>query len=144
MAKIDPTRATDERVVASEGLVAPLILRFPAEAPVYPLALTSTAGQETQILLYLLSDHKWQSDGRLDLQYAAPTGKGVVNDLQTRLERSGTLLEPQEFFSHQEHTLSYLCKFKGTLTPGQMQEDLVLAPAKDDRSYNRYNIIWFW
>jgi hypothetical protein len=36
----------------------------------YPLALTPTSGHETQVLLYVLSERKWQNDGRLDLHYA--------------------------------------------------------------------------
>jgi hypothetical protein len=144
VAKIDPARAGEDQAVASEGLVAPLILRFPAGAPVYPLALTSTAGQETQILLYLLSEHKWQANGRLALQYAAPTGRAAVDNLYSRLEQAGAPAEPQGFFSGAERELTYLCKFKGTLAPDQMREDLILAPAENDRSYNRYDVIWFW
>lgn len=144
VAKIDHARAGEDQVAASEGLVAPLILRFPSEAPVYPLALTSTSGHETQVLLYVLSDRKWQNDGQLALEYAAPTGRGVVGHLQSRLEQAGAAAEPLGFFSDAERELSYLSKFKGTLTPDEMQSDLFLVPAEDDRSYNRYDVIWFW
>ena len=109
------------------------------------------AGELCNVQRYLWRQDNWCSCGtpvhECSFWGAVSTMLGDARpdlDLQTRLERSGMLLEPQGFFSHQEHTLSYLCKFKGTLTPGQMQEDLVLAPAEDDRSYNRYNIVWFW
>ena len=38
--------------------------------------------------------------------------------------------------------LSYLCKFQGTLTPAQMEEDLVLAPAEDDEPYREHITVW--
>jgi hypothetical protein len=135
VARIDPSSAADDQIVASEGLVAPLIMRFQTEAPVYPLALTATSGHNTQVLLYVLSEKKWQSGGRLVLEYAG----GDVHLYHELLERG---VEPEGFFSSAEIALSYLCKFEDSLTPEQMREDLVLAPAKDKEPYRKHIIQW--
>ncbi len=142
VAKIDPGRATDERKIVSEGLVAPLIMRFQVEAPVYPLALTATSGHETQVLLYVLSEHKWQEGGRLELHYAGMTGKGIFDEVGRWEEGAGSGVEPRGFFSGEERALPYLCKFKGTLTSEQMREDLTLMLAEDDDFYRKHIIIW--
>ncbi|MFC2023424.1 DUF2330 domain-containing protein, partial [Chloroflexota bacterium] len=135
VARIDPSSVTDQGEVVSEGLVAPLIMRFVAEAPVYPLALTSTSGHETQIVLYVLSEAKWQNDGRLDLHYA---GRSMARDYHRLM---GEEIQPPGF-SGAGMNLNYLCKFKGTLTPEQMREDLTLALAKDDEPYRKHIITW--
>jgi hypothetical protein len=51
-------------------------------------------------------------------------------------------VQPPGFFNNAELDLSYLCKFKGTLTPEQMQEDFVLALAEDDEPYRKHIIMW--
>jgi hypothetical protein len=134
VARIDPSSGTGEQVV-SGGLAAPLIMRFPVEAPVYPLVLTSTSGHETQIRLYLFSEHKWQNDGRLNLYYAR----------RTRLPRRDELLsdvEPERFFSQADLALPYLCGFTGTLSPGQMRADLSFTLAEDDDPYPKRVVVW--
>jgi hypothetical protein len=134
VARIDPSSGTGDQVV-SEGLAAPLILRFQAEAPVYPLALTSTSDQETEVLLYVLSKSKWQNDGRLDLRYAG----------RARLRQRDSLasgVEPEGFFSHADLALPYLCKFKGTLAPEQMREDLLFTLSGDNSRYPKRAVRW--
>jgi hypothetical protein len=110
VARIDPSREADDQAVGLEGLVAPLIMRFQTEAPIYPLALTATSGHDTQALLYVLSESKWESGGRLALHYAGG-GVHLYHDL---LKRG---VEPEGFFTNSEIALSYLCKFEATLTP---------------------------
>jgi hypothetical protein len=134
VARIDPSSGTGEQAV-SGGLAAPLIMRFQAQAPVYPLALTSTSGHETQVLLYVLSDGKWQNDGRLALHYAR----------RARLPQRENLVdgvEPKGFFSRADLALPYLCRFGGTLTPDQMREDLAFTRAEDDKPYPKRIFIW--
>jgi hypothetical protein len=134
VARIDPSSGTGEQGV-SGGLAAPLIMRFPAEAPVYPLLLTSTSGHETQVQLYLLSEHKWQNAGRLRLYYAR----------RTRLPRRDDLLsdvEPAGFFSDADLALPYLCGYIRTLTPEQMREDLSFTLAEDDDPYPKRVVLW--
>lgn len=134
VARIDPSSGTSEQAV-SGGLVAPLIMRFQAQVPVYPLALTATSGFETQVLLYVLSDGKWRNDGRLALQYAG----------RARLPRRDDLVagaDPEGFFSRADLALPYLCRFGGTLTPEQMREDLVFTRAEDDKSYPKRVLVW--
>jgi hypothetical protein len=111
-----------------------LIVRFEAEAPVYPLALTSTAGHETEILLYVLSEDKWQNDGRLELHYAGAGGLDSYGLIQE--------VEPEGFFAGTDLDLPLLCKFKGALTPKQMREDLTLTLAADRKPYRKHIIIW--
>jgi len=135
VAKIDPSTAKDERWAMFEGLVAPLIMRFQTEAPVYPLALTSLSGHDTQVLLYVLSQSKWTNDGRLDLHYADEQDTHL-------LEKLARDVEPEGFFSETELTLPFLCKFKGTLTPEQMQKDLRFTVVEDDHAYRKWMITW--
>ncbi|MGD8625345.1 MAG: DUF2330 domain-containing protein [Anaerolineae bacterium] len=135
VARIDPSSGIDKQNVASEGLAAPLLLRFQAEVPVYPLRLTSTSGQETQVLLYMLSESKWQNDGRLALHYAG----------RTRLPRRQNLrsqVDPEGYFTRMDLALPYLCKFKGTLMPEQMRDDLVFTLAEDDEPYPKRVFTW--
>ncbi len=140
VARVDPAR-TEGRTAASEGLVAPLIVRFEADVPVYPLALTATANQETEILLYLFSQEKWASDGRLALHYAAGgTARGSY--FSRNAERAELGVEPQGFFAGDEFALPYLCKFKGTLRPEQMRQDLVLSRAEDQEPYRKRIFVW--
>jgi hypothetical protein len=136
VARIDASSSdADDQAVVTHGLVAPLIMRFRTEAPVYPLALTATSGHNTQVLLYVLSESKWESGGRLALHYAGG-GVHLYHDL---LKRG---VEPEGFFSQAEIALSYLCKFEDMLTPWQMEEDLVLALAKDREPYREHIIEW--
>ena len=135
VARVDPTRSADDKILA-EGLVAPLILRFETDAPVYPLALTSTAGHDTQVLLYVLSQHKWQNDGRLELEYA---GEAHLRELE-KVRREVLPDMPTGCLDYA--ALPYLCKFKGTLTPTQMENDMVLVPAEDDEPYRKHITIW--
>jgi hypothetical protein len=135
VARVDPTRSAGDKIV-TEGLVAPLILRFETAAPVYPLALTATAGYDTQVLLYVLGQHKWESDGRLGLEYA---GKARASELADVCREAGSEMAAACL---DDAVLPYLCKFKGTLTPAQMEKDLVLAPAENDEPYRKHVIQW--
>jgi hypothetical protein len=135
VARVDPTRSADDKILA-EGLVAPLLLRFETDAPVYPLALTATAGHDTQVLLYVLGKHKWENDGRLDLEYA---GKARVGPLE---EVCRGALPDMAAACLDDTMLPYLCKFKGTLTPAQMEKDMVLVPAEDHEPYRKHIVMW--
>ena len=135
VARVDPRRGAGGRST-DEGLVAPLILRFPTVAPVYPLALTATAGSDTQVLLYVLGENKWQNDGRLELEYAG----NVHLSLLEAVCREALPDMPTGCFAY--GPLSYLCKFKGTLTPVQMAEDMVFGPAQDDEPYRKHITMW--
>ena len=42
----------------------------------------------------------------------------------------------------EDAALPYLSKFKGTLAPEQMAEDLVLAPAADNKAYRESVVTW--
>lgn len=124
--------------IATEGLAAPLILRFPHKSPVYPLMLTGTGGFETEVLLYLASDNKMQCDGRLTLHFA-----GSVKPYNLPFQEGyWEGLQPEGFFKPGDLDLSYLCKFKGTLTPAQMSQDIVFAPAADKSDYREHIVQW--
>ena len=122
----------EERIV--EGLVAPLILRFATEQPVYPMALTGTVGRETEVLLYIFGEHKTAGDGRLEMQAALESGS---NNIAQYLET-----DPQEFFGEVEKSLGYITKFKGKLTPEQMRQDLMFSVASDDKAFRKHVVMF--
>ncbi len=137
-AKIRPGLETDTTSVSFEGLAAPLVLTFDVNEPVYPLALTATAGTETEILLYTLTGAKLTCNDRLKLRHAAQMNSRRITD--ELLVRTGTD-ETQPMAGLPDKPMM-LCKFKGTMTAEQMREDLVFEPAPDNAPYRE--TIWTW
>lgn len=134
-AMINPGAGEDEQRVVSEGLAAPLILRFPSSSPIYPLALTGTGGFETEVLIYLASSSKMTCKDRMTLRFA---GKMPGQPL-LHLEFETT---PKGFFDAVKMDFPYLCKFKDTLTPDQMREDIAFTKAQDDEPYQEHIVRW--
>lgn len=144
VATIKTASNEDEWDLRSEGLAAPLVLRFPYEKPVYPLRLTGTGGFDTEVLVYLATDAKMMCDDRLALRFAGAT-ESIGLDLETfsqRLRSDSILVEPEGFFKSGDMNCSYLCKFKATLTPAQMGQDLVFAPADDNSEFKEHLVEW--
>ena len=135
VAIINPITGENERRIVSEGLAAPLILRFPHEHPIYPVALTGTGGFETEILIYLASSTKMSSHDRLTLRFA---GKMYERSLELL---SGEI-EPEGFFDPKMMNYPYLCKFKDRLTPEKMGQDIIFRQAKDEEPYREHIVKW--
>lgn len=139
-AKINPTKENSTTEIVSEGLAAPLILRFPQKSPIYPVALTSTGNHKTEILIYIASDMKMTSDNRLKLRFAgalSPVSKKTIFDLY-----SSSGVTPRNFFNKMDLSFSSLSKFKETLTPENMRQDIIFTPAKDDSEYRERPVTW--
>lgn len=114
-------------------LIDPLVLTFRTRQPIYPLALTSTIGSDTEVLIYLLADQKMSCNGRLKVRTAA----------DFRFSRLGDTLFAKECFSNSEpQQRVFLTKFKGKLTPEQMRQDLVFVPADDSKPYREHVLMW--
>jgi len=137
-AKTRPDAETEENPTTVNGLLAPLVLTFDVNEPVYPLALTATAGTETEILLFTLTDNKPTCNNRLELQCARKIDSRDVTD-RLIIETEGDEWTPMEGLPDRR---MMLCKFKGTMTAAQMREDLVFEPAPDNESYRE--TIWAW
>ena len=118
----------------SEGLAAPLILRFDSKEAIYPIALTGTTGDSTEVLLYIFSDHKMECGDRLKLEFSGEKRNPFW-------QGTSLIVEPNDFFHDVKTELRQMCKFKGTLTPDQMKEDIVFRQAKDDKPYRE--IRWY-
>jgi hypothetical protein len=137
-AKVEPNAPTEERKVISEGMVAPLLLKFASERPVYPLALTATAGTETEILLYTLSDAKLTCGERLTLRNARQTKtEFILRSLVAQAE-----VEEWSLLRNLPETPVMLCKFTGRLTSAQMKQDLEFTPAPDNEPYRERFVTW--
>jgi hypothetical protein len=133
-AKVDKEVNPSTEGAVSEGLAAPLILRFDSKKVIYPMALTGTTGENTEVLLYIFSDHKMECGDRLKLAFFGETSNPFR-------QRDYFTLEPNDFFHDVKTELWQMCKFKGTLKPDQMKEDIVFKQAKDDKPYRE--IRWY-
>jgi hypothetical protein len=128
-AKVDKEVISRSKGAVSEGLAAPLILRFDSNEAIYPMALTGTTGFDTEVLLYVLSDYKVECGERLKLAFFDETSNPF-----------GDKYSP-EFFRDAKTRSWQMCKFKGTLKPEKMKEDIVFKQAKDDEPYRE--IRWY-
>ncbi len=137
-AQVDPNRATDTARVAREGLVAPLILQFASERPIYPSALTATVGTETEILIYTLSDNKLTCGDRLTLRHATQSKAQEI----LKLFSMTAAMEEWPVFQNVPETSMMLCKFKGRLTADQMKEDLVFERTVDNEPFREHKTVW--
>jgi hypothetical protein len=129
------------KVAPGETLAAPdpILLRFDAPQPIYPLALTSTIGQSVEVLLHVFSSGPVDASNGMKRRFS-----GAVRSAG----RIGSDLlyshEPEEFFSISswEFRLPHLTTFKETLTPERMREDIVFQPARDPTPYREKK--WEW
>ena len=129
-AKIGKDVSLNSREAISEGLAAPLILRFDSKEAVYPMALTGTTERNTEVLLYVFSDHKMECGDKLKLKY--------FDERSNPFERGAfSTVKPDGFFDNIETKAQKVCKFKGTLKPDQMKEDIVFKKAKDNKPYRK-------
>lgn len=127
-AKINKESNLDSREAISEGLAAPLILRFDSKEAIYPMALTGTTESNTEVLLYVFSDHKMECGDKLKLKYSGERRSPFKGE-------SFSTVKPEGFFDSIESNSLNMCKFKGTLKPIQMKEDIVFKKAADDKPY---------
>lgn len=137
-AKVAPSTEVEQTRAAAEGMVAPLLLKFASERPVYPLALTATAGTETEILLYTLSDGKLTCGERLTLRHAEQM------EMKPILRFFADLAETEEWplLRDLPDKPMMLCKFKGRLTPEQMKRDLEFTPSPNNKPYRERLVVW--
>lgn len=137
-AQVRPNPGTDGGKIAFEGMVAPLILKFDTDRPIYPLALTATAGTETEVLIYTYSPARLACGGRLTLRYADREALQGVLVLQLADGKTNKWPLP-EYFTIKPKAL---CKFKGRLTPAQMRQDLRFTSTSDNPPYRERRIVW--
>jgi hypothetical protein len=137
VAKVEPEPQTEKQKIVSEGMVAPLILKFETEKAVYPLALTSTVGTETEILLYTLSESKLDCGDRLTLRHARKKQSTYsILYLLSENESKAKYL----FADIPKHM--FLCKFKKKLKPQEMNRDLEFEFAPDNEPYKETKLVW--
>jgi len=137
-AKVNPHVDGEKQRITAEGLVAPLVLTFPTDKPVYPLALTAVTGAKTEILLYTLAPQRLTCGGRLLLRDAREIPSGRV------IKRLWVMTGPDEFGLMKGLPIKpmMLCKFKGTMTTAQMRDDLVFEAVPDNAAYRETKWVW--
>jgi len=131
-------RDEDRRHVQNnvDRLIDPLVMRFDAATPVYPLALTATAGSDTEIVLYLLSDVRRECGGALATRCARP----MDDSLESWLRQLLLALDP--YADPLPQRFRWLAKFKGTMTPAEMRHDLTFTPSADTKPYREHVVRW--
>lgn len=137
-AKVQPGETHEAKEAVFNGLVAPLILRFKTNVPVYPLALTSLVGHDTKVLIYVLSQNKVGCDERMELYYADEANLFDIEEIELLQNAS----EPKNFFLETNFALPYLTTFEETMTSAEMKEDLAFGFTNDNQPFRKYEIRW--
>jgi len=132
------TDALTKRIADYEGMVDPLILSFTSPSPVYPLALTSTTGTNTELLIYLLADRRMDCGDRVRMWYANTNSEEWSGYLYSWEDTTNFVVCSEGW----ETNLAFLCKFKGVLTPAQMTQDLEFAACPDNKPYRKRIVRW--
>jgi len=124
------------RTINSERKSAPLIAKFETKRAVYPLALTGSSQQDTQVDLFVVSSRKINCKERLRLDFAGPPQNSLI-DIVRKEVSSPSFLE-----SFQLSGSEFLTSFSKLLSPSEMANDLYFEYAQDNRHYRRREIIW--
>ena len=126
----------DNKETLSEGLATPLILKFESDHPFYPLALSGTGDYDAELMLYLVSDSKWDTKDNLTLRFADFYIKSMSEyELMSQSNSSGIF---KDFYINQE----YVCRFYDLLTPEEMNKDLIFEKQSNNASYQEEIIHW--
>lgn len=135
-AKVDANVAASSSEAVSRKLLAPLILNFPTPHPVYPTALTATAGHSTEILVYLVAKEPMKTSSALVCKF-----RGEVDG--ARIISNFSFIEPVDFEDYiYRHNVNYLSKFKATLSPTQMERDIEFLPDSGALPYREHVHRW--
>ena len=134
-ARVNAGEVHGDHELTSEGLVAPLVVRFAARQPIYPLALTSITGRATELLIYVLSPGKVTCDDRLRTSYYGPLRFEFLSEFSK-------LVEPPGLLPRESSALNRLTKFKGILSHYEMKKDLVFSPAADNEPVREHIVVW--
>lgn len=140
VAKVEPAAKDAQPAAVSRTLLAPLVLRFPSVNPIYPVALTATVGQPAELLIYLASNTPMATGSPLTRRFSG--GLQPLDGL-----KSGPLSElgfatPPGFFDSGKRDFRYLGKFKATLTPAEMAQDIEFHPVPADPPYRERRYRW--
>ncbi len=110
----------------SSGSIEPLLLEFESRQLVYPLYITSLSPGQTEIQLYVLSDHRVQASGyRTPYEHQFRTAFAGRLD-EKRLKRAPVLT------SFVSQGREYLTELRGELDAGEMTRDVSFARAATD------------
>lgn len=118
----------------SNHLLAPLILTFKTPRPVYPTALTATGGYDTEILIYLGTMTPFNTSAPIQLR-----GHEIHPHMDVEYA-IGT--EENDSIDSRTVRFKHLSKYKSTLTPEQMEKDIVFEPSEALPEYREHKIRW--
>jgi len=114
------------------GMVAPLVAYFKSKSPLYPMALTGTAGKPLRLVLYLIAGQPFGNPILGLPNYRAEQTDHFLTSTLKLLQQEkppkwvGKALNP---FSEGKEQL-WLCAWRRTLTGKDMAEDFFFAPAR--------------
>ncbi len=139
--KPDMSEYEKTKLISSEGLASPLVLKFDTESAVYPMALTGSGGFDTEVLVYVVSKLPASCDGKMKLR---KKNYWYYHNLEEFVYSEDFLFEPKDISPKfdLDDDVYYLTKFKSVLTPEQMKEDIVFMP--DNNLVNYSEVIYQW
>jgi len=127
--KIDPEALEDWQMEGGYwyGRLSPIRLDFAADAPVYPLTISSlSAAPSSDVILYTIAAMRLTFPGATTL-YANRVTDGELQEIRAVYPAFGALL----------HAGDFVTKLRRSFAPDEMDEDLVLAPDQDDREFHQ-------
>ncbi|MGD7653251.1 MAG: DUF2330 domain-containing protein [Verrucomicrobiales bacterium] len=143
-AKVHTDTDTSSAKAVSKGLLAPLVITFPTPNPIYPTALTASAGHDTEILIYLISQTPMSAPSALGLRFRSNQSSCLYS-----LSNAMSEVEPPDFLDGllddpfwDFALFGGLQKFKGTLTPAQMASDITFQPSPEAPPYREKVTDW--
>lgn len=108
VAKASTIKKEKEMSYITGGLTEPLILRFQTDKAIYPLALTGTAKNKAEILLYVQCKNKLDLKNRLPLKYAKQ-----IKQKDRSLRFLEEVYHPERLYDF-DFDLPYIMKYKTT------------------------------
>ena len=122
--RIDPKQKSGVSERLKQGVLQSIDFQFSTAKPIYPLKVSSANAGSTDVLIYTIAEH----------QLTEPMLHTVccISDVSHVSPRrsSLTLLEMWKMGYGKWEGNGWLTKFSATLSPAQMDRDLVFTPAK--------------
>jgi len=111
------------------GILKPIIFCFRSAKPIYPIQLRENAMKAMELAVYVISEYRVQTDGRLPVKFAGLFE--LPHWLKTHFMKS-----PPFWMEYRFKKIKYLTKFEGKLNPEHMKADLIFEQAPDNSSHH--------